>query len=140
MRRKTPAKQIRAAPETSGPCPLVCEARCCRYITTILPPPKRKVEFDELSWFLAHEGVSIYVQGRRWHLEVAVTCRYLRPDNLCAIYENRPSVCRDHEPEACEHSAAIEYALHFKTREEFDRWCAERREREKRRRSSSHRR
>lgn len=115
-------------------CQQVCGAKCCRYITVLLPAPKRKADFDELRWFVAHEGISVYVQSRRWHLEVNTRCNYLAPDNLCAIYEDRPDVCRKHDPEDCEQAAPLEYSLRFETAEEFDRWYRKRRERERRKR------
>lgn len=121
----------------TGHCQRVCGAKCCRYITVFLPAPRRKVDFDELSWFLAHEGVTVYVRGRRWHLEVATPCRYLTPDNLCAIYERRPDVCRQHDPRECENAASLDHSLHFSTKEEFDRWWAMRRKRQGQRRIAS---
>jgi Fe-S-cluster containining protein len=121
-------------------CQRACRAKCCRYITTVLEPPRRKVDFDELGWFVSHEGVSVYVQGRRWHLQVATRCRYLTPGNLCAIYDTRPDVCRDYDPKDCEHDAKLEYSLYFDTKDDFDRWYAKRLERQRKRRRAASRR
>jgi len=114
-----------------------CQARCCRYITVMLPAPKQKADFDELSWFLAHEDISVYVESRRWHLEVRSRCKYLTSHNLCRIYESRPEVCRGYETDSCEYPARPTHALHFDTRDEFDAWWARKRERERRRRERS---
>lgn len=115
-------------------CQKDCNARCCRYLTVYLPAPRQKVDFDELSWFLAHENVSVYVEARRWHLEVRTPCRYLDGNNLCTIYEHRPDVCRDYALDACEYPRRPSHTLHFDRKEEFDAWWARRRERERRRR------
>jgi Fe-S-cluster containining protein len=112
-----------------------CGARCCRYITVILPPPQRECELDEWSWFLAHENVSIYFAGRRWRMEMRSRCRYLSDQNACTIYDRRPDVCRLYSQEDCEYAGKTNHLHHFDTKEEFDRWWEEKRERERRRRS-----
>jgi len=125
---KTPA-------EILAQCRAKCQSKCCRYLVIPLPPPRRVVEFDELSWFLAHQSVSVYVQGRRWHLEVRTPCKYLDEANLCTNYDRRPQVCRDYDIEACEYPAQPKYSLRFDTREQFDRWVKRRREAQRRRRA-----
>lgn len=120
-------------------CQEECQARCCRYITVYLEAPRTKSDFDELSWFLAHENICVYVEDRRWHLEVQNRCKHLRRDNLCRVYENRPAVCRDYDMAACEFPARPVHTLHFDTQEEFDHWWAKKREREKRRRQQARR-
>lgn len=107
-------------------CQQECKGRCCRYITIVVPAPKRKVDFDELSWFLAHQNISVYVEARRWHVEVQSRCKHLGTNNLCEIYENRPDVCRDYEIETCEYPVRPVHPLHFDTREAFDDWRAKR--------------
>lgn len=38
---------------------------------------------------------------------LGVRCPHLLPNNLCAVYENRPRICRDYQPdELCEQIAA----------------------------------
>lgn len=108
-------------------CQVECGARCCRYITHIMRAPRRKCDFDEIAWFLAHEHVSVYVEARRWHLEVRTPCRYLTPENLCANYDQRPQVCRDYSQEFCEFPRRPRHSLHFDTKEEFDLWMEKRR-------------
>ena len=107
-------------------CQQECNGRCCRYITIVVPAPKRKVDFDELSWFLAHRNISVYVESRRWHVEAQNPCKYLGSDNLCTVYENRPDVCRDYEIKSCEYPERPVHALHFDTRDAFEIWRAER--------------
>lgn len=129
MARKRSAKEE----DHARVCQEKCGARCCRYITVILPPPKRKADFDEWSWFLAHENIAIYFTGQ-WHMEVRNKCRYLDDQNRCTIYERRPDVCREYEVESCEFSGDTEHKLHFETKEEFDKWWEAKRRRERARR------
>jgi Fe-S-cluster containining protein len=38
---------------------------------------------------------------------LGVRCEHLLPDNLCAVYENRPQICRDYQADwLCERIAA----------------------------------
>jgi len=115
-------------------CQHECKARCCRYITIKIPAPKVKADFDEISWFLAHRDISVYVESRFWHVEVRNRCKYLTRSNLCSIYENRPDVCRNYDVEACEYPARPKHTLQFDTKEDFDVWWARKRQRERRRR------
>jgi uncharacterized protein len=105
-------------------CQHQCQARCCRYITLQIDAPKRKCDFDELSWFLAHENVAVYRESRRWHVEVQNRCKYLTEENLCGAYENRPEVCRSYDAANCEYPARPKHELQFDTREQFDAWWA----------------
>jgi hypothetical protein len=107
-------------------CQQECKGRCCRYITIAIPAPKRKVDFDELGWFLAHRNISIYVEARRWHVEVQNRCKHLGKNNLCTAYGNRPGVCRDYEADSCEYPVRPVHTLHFESREAFDSWRAQR--------------
>ncbi|NIR03500.1 MAG: YkgJ family cysteine cluster protein [Gemmatimonadales bacterium] len=115
-------------------CQKLCKARCCRYITVQIKAPRLKADFDEIGWFLAHENISVYFHGRRWHVEVRTRCEHLTRSNLCSAYETRPLVCRDYDIEACEYPARPRHDLHFDTQQEFEGWWARKRERERRRR------
>ncbi len=115
-------------------CQQLCEARCCRYVTIHIDAPKRKADYDEISWFLAHENVSVYFDERRWHVEVQNRCKHLDSRNLCTIYEDRPLVCRGYDSDECEYPSRPRHDLQFDTKEQFDAWWARKKERERRRR------
>jgi uncharacterized protein len=133
------AKVPVALNEDAARCQFRCMARCCRYITVQIPAPKDKRDLDELSWFLAHREVSVYVESRRWHLEVRTPCKYLTDENLCAVYDERPDVCRDYSTEHCEYPTRPEHSLQFDSREDFDYWRAgkTKRRREQRRQTAT---
>ena len=109
-------------------CQEQCQARCCRYLTVQIPAPQRECDLDELSWLLAHEHVTVYVASRRWHLEIRTRCRYLTADNLCAVYDSRPKVCRDHSPRECEYLGPPKTTLQFDQMEDFDAWRTKQRQ------------
>jgi len=101
----------------------LCTGVCCRYITQEIPTPVDYEDFDSLYWMLAHEKVSIYCDDEdKWHLQVDVRCKKLTKDNKCAIYQNRPGVCRDHLTTECEMSdleEGFDYKLQFVEPEEM---------------------
>lgn len=130
----------RTRQESQQVCQHDCHSRCCRYITVVLPAPRLSYDFDELSWFLAHENISVYVESRRWHLEVRTPCKYLDRDNLCTIYADRPDVCREYDIEACEFPRRPRHTLHFDTRQEFHSWLTKRQEKRRRKRRAARRR
>ncbi len=128
------AKTKHDANNPANRCRQLCRARCCRYLTIYIPAPRRKADFDELSWFLAHENISIYFDARRWHVEVRTRCKYLNSQNLCAIYETRPAVCRGYDLDECEYPERPKHDLQFDTKQEFDAWWEKKRVRERLRR------
>ncbi|MDD4957048.1 MAG: YkgJ family cysteine cluster protein [Candidatus Omnitrophica bacterium] len=98
-----------------------CEAKCCSYFAFEIDTPRSKRDFENLRWYLAHEGVSVYVEKRKWHMEVANKCRYLTPDHRCGVYENRPLVCREHEVDTCEFTGTeFEHEKVFKDMDSLD--------------------
>ncbi len=118
-------------------CQELCRARCCRYITVQISSPRRKADYDELSWFLTHDNISVYVNNRRWHLEVSNPCKHLTKRSLCAIYETRPIVCRDHAADGCEYPDRPTFDLHFRSKEDFDAWWDAKRGRTRRKRGKT---
>jgi len=104
-----------------------CDSKCCRYFALQLDTPRSKEEFENIRWYLAHEGVAVYVEKRKWYLVVNNKCKYLKDDNLCGIYNERPLICREHEPTTCETAVgAFEHEHTFKSLKGFDRYLARR--------------
>jgi len=108
-------------------CARECGAKCCRYITVHIDPPRLKVDQDEIRWFLYHEGTMVLREDRQWLLQVDVRCKYLTLDNLCSIYDRRPDVCRGYDMTACDYCGDDSDRLVFRTAEEFDAFLEERR-------------
>lgn len=79
-----------------------CDGRCCRYVALEIDKPETKNDFDDVRWYTAHRGVSVFVAGKRWYLRFASRCNYLTPDKRCEIYKARPRICRKHDVAECE--------------------------------------
>jgi uncharacterized protein len=96
---------------------------CCTYISTLINPPKNKKDIDRILWFLLHKGTTVYSTQdlEEWRLEVITGCTALNTQGECDIYQDRPSVCREHNQDDCERYSPIEtyYAQMFHTRQEF---------------------
>jgi Fe-S-cluster containining protein len=90
------------APHVSGR--LTCEGctHCCHYVAIEIDRPTGKRDFDNLFWFLLHDGVSVYIDhGARWFVQFDTTCRALTSEGRCGVYEERPQVCRDYALDEC---------------------------------------
>ena len=83
--------------------------------------PTTKKEIDDLKWHLYFDTVKVYILHRCWHLLIKGRCRYLRRNNLCSIYERRPSTCRRHNPPDCERFADF-YDVMLSTPEELEEY------------------
>lgn len=109
-------------------CPRECGSQCCRYVTVEIDSPvKGKVNRDEARWFLMHGDVSVMREGRHWYLQIDARCQNLSAGGLCAIYEERPDVCRDYSTKGCDyHGKADDKHLFIATVDEWDRYLEER--------------
>lgn len=104
-------------------------SKCCTYITEALgAAPRSKAEFQHLLWQVSHEGVSIYKDSDGWFLMVDTKCTHLQPGGNCAIYQERPQICRDYDNDWCEYDQPAEegFQLFFQNYEELLRYCKKR--------------
>jgi len=107
------------------PC-VKCGARCCRYVTVKISPPRLRADRDEHRWLLMHENIEIRIEGRQWYLIVYTRCRNLTRTNRCRIYANRPDVCRDYDLDGCEHHGEEADTVVFRSVEAYDRYLEKR--------------
>jgi Fe-S-cluster containining protein len=77
--------------------------KCCTYVSIeINEPTKPKYATDAL-WYLYHDKVSLYVDGDgEWSVVFETRCRNLQSDLLCAVYAERPHICRDFDNTCCD--------------------------------------
>ena len=84
-----------------------CGGKCCTYVCVELDKPKKTADFEDMIYYIHHQGVRIVVSqdedGRTWYVEFAGRCRQLDENGRCLIYEHRPRTCRDHKIDECEH-------------------------------------
>ncbi len=92
-----------------------CRGRCCRYITVPVATPTCHDDWDEIRWWLAHEGVSVSKDEDGWSLQVEARCSNLRADNACAIYPHHMETCKEYEAETCEYTGPIDEEFHLRT-------------------------
>lgn len=94
---------------------------CCRHIAIELDKPDTFEEFTEIIWYLMHENVVVGIDHEdEWYIEFKTKCKALNKDNRCDIYELRPQICRDYDPEECERNGEGEvWKYCFTNREEF---------------------
>ncbi len=92
-----------------------CTATCCRYIALPLDKPRTPADFDDLRWFLVHEGVSVFVEDGDWYINIKNKCRHLADDDYqCTIYDKRPKICRKYKYKDCDYvEGEYDYELHF---------------------------
>ena len=51
-----------------------CVGLCCRYLALPIDTPKTKGDFDDVRWYLAHEGISVFVEEGDWYINIANRC------------------------------------------------------------------
>ena len=61
----------------------------------------------------------MYVVKEQWYLLVKTRCQYLRADNRCGIYFNRPKICRDYTTDDCEYEDEWAFTKAFETPEQI---------------------
>jgi Fe-S-cluster containining protein len=103
-----------------------CVAKCCRYFMLQLDTPTCKNDFENIRWYLCHEGTTVFVEKRKWYLHVDQNCRHLEPSGRCGIYDKRPDICREHDPGTCEFDAEYQPDLQFNNIDELDIYIAKR--------------
>jgi Fe-S-cluster containining protein len=103
-----------------------CVGLCCRYYALGIDKPQTKRDFEDLRWFLLHEGTIIFVEEGDWYVQVNRKCKALLPNNRCAIYENRPAICREYKTKGCDwHADEYDYDELFVEPEQIERYGKE---------------
>jgi Fe-S-cluster containining protein len=99
---------------------------CCRYIALPLDEPADRETFEEIRWFLMHEGVTVFVTDGQWYLSVSTACRHLDEKGMCGAYATRPAICRKYGSDNCDyHGGEYEYQLFFTHPQQLADYAAE---------------
>ena len=80
-----------------------CPAACCRYLALPIDLPRTQRDYDDIRWYLMHEGISVFVEEGDWFIQIQTRCNNLGADNLCQIYEERPEICAEYEAHDCDY-------------------------------------
>lgn len=118
-RRKPPRESV----EPPDSLCTYCTAKCCRYFALPLDTPTTWEDFEYLRWFLFHQRAAVFLEDGDWYLLVNTECKHLREDGLCAIYEDRPQVCRDYHTDQCEYEDHWVYDHYFETSEQIEEYA-----------------
>lgn len=103
--------------------------KCCTYVSVGINEPSSLRNASDILWYLYHEKVSIYRDGDgEWSVVFETRCRHLEGSLLCAVYPERPIICRDFDNTTCDVNDP-EGGLALATPEEFLAWLKERRPR-----------
>ena len=100
-----------------------CTALCCRYFTIHIHSPKTWADYDRVTQYLAQGGTSIFVEDDGWFLIIHGDCQYLRPDNLCGIYLDRPGICAAYTTEGCEFDNDFVFEKYFESAEQLQEYA-----------------
>lgn len=104
-----------------------CTGLCCRYVALPLEKPTTRRDFDDIRWFVMHQGVSVFCEDGDWFVQFASKCDNLQDDNLCGIYESRPHICREYSAGECDYQGGdYNYEYRFTTPDEVERYVAKR--------------
>lgn len=95
-----------------------CTAKCCHYFALPIDTPEGTRDLDFIRWFLLHDRASMFVEDESWYLLVHTTCKHLRDDYRCGIYETRPEICREYSTDNCEYDEDATYEKYFETPEQ----------------------
>ena len=77
--------------------------KCCTYVSVGINAPNSVSNVTDMFWYLYHQNVTLYRDGDgEWSVVFETRCRHLQGDLLCAIYVDRPLICRDFDNTTCE--------------------------------------
>jgi len=97
-----------------------CGAKCCKYFCFEIDEPDTFEEFEDIRWYLCHEGVTVHIDEGDWYMSIDNKCKMLADDNACTIYATRPLICRKYDPENCDQTGGdYGYDALFRTPEEL---------------------
>lgn len=79
-----------------------CGGKCCSYFALPIEEPEDMKDYDDIRWYLLHEGVSVFVEDGDWFIQIDNRCKALTVDGMCEIYQDRPRICRKYKDDVCE--------------------------------------
>jgi Fe-S-cluster containining protein len=103
---KMPIPLPMIAPAPAGLVPCTSCGKCCTYVAVGINAPTTPRTATDVLWYLYHENVSVYRDhGGEWAVMFDARCRHLQDDLLCAVYADRPHICRGFDNTGCEVNA-----------------------------------
>ncbi len=126
MAKKIPVVAEAMTPENK--CSFCSNSKCCTYFTQQIDTPRKKSEFAHMLWQISHRDVQFYKDEDGWFLLVNNPCTHLLEGGGCAIYEDRPDICREYDNDYCEFDAPAEegFELFFDSYDSLLKYCKKR--------------
>ncbi len=90
-------------------CTRLCGGRCCRYVTVGIPAPRSVDDWDEVRWWLAHQGTMVTRDEDGWMLHVRTPCSNLGPENACRVYPDHMLACQGYDASDCEFTGDVPF-------------------------------
>ncbi len=89
-----------------------CGAACCRHVALEIDRPTCKRDYDNIRWYLMHKDVNVFIDSdSEWYIKFSADCENINKDGDCAIYKQRPKICREYpgDDNNCEFVGEDEY-------------------------------
>ncbi len=101
---------------------------CCTYATEPLDTPRSKEDFRHLLWQVSHQNIEIYKDDSGWYLLIKGRCEHIQVDGSCAIYADRPAICREYDNDWCEFDEPAEKSFihYFRNYQQLLDYCRKR--------------
>jgi len=80
----------------------VCGSKCCSYFCFEIDEPDDYDEFEDVRWYILHEGVSVHLDEGSWFISIMNPCEMIEADGHCRIYADRPIICRKYDLANCD--------------------------------------
>ena len=98
-----------------------CDGECCKNIAIQIENPETKEDFEDLKWYLYHEGLIVYIDNEDdWLVQIPIKCKFLEKGK-CMIYDKRPPICKNSEVSNCEKNIK-EAKIIFKNDEDVENY------------------
>ena len=78
-----------------------CTGLCCRYFALPIETPEDREDYDDIRWYLCHEGVTVFVEDGDWYINVKNKCRHRQTRNHLLLSLHRlqnPKRPLEHNP------------------------------------------
>ncbi len=100
-----------------------CTGLCCRYFALPIETPEDEQDYEDIKWYLCHEGITVFVEDGDWYISIKSKCKYLTDDSRCAIYDKRPKICRTYTTKVCDFiEGEYDYELYFKDDKQIEEY------------------
>jgi Fe-S-cluster containining protein len=117
-------------PKPPGLVPCLECGKCCTYVAVGINAPTRPRYATDILWYLYHDKVTVYLDGDgEWCVMFESRCKNLGEGLLCAVYPERPHICRSFDNRGCEVNAPDKEAITFREPAQFLSWLKEKRPR-----------